>query len=131
MFVCSICNKFGGNSFSAVLRHMGEIHRHDPSLHIRCGVDRCPQTYTNYESFRSHVYRKHRDVLYLNPAAPEFDTNVVPEEDLSDISLLHNDELEQTDEYDQSLHGAKFLLKTREQHKMPQSTLDKIKWLMM
>ncbi len=36
--VCQICNLFGGNTFSAVLRHMGEIYRHDPGLVIRCGI---------------------------------------------------------------------------------------------
>ena len=67
MYICSICNRFGGQSFAAVLRHIGEIHRYDPSLSIRCGINRCPQTYTNFESFRSHVYRKHRDVF--NPVS--------------------------------------------------------------
>lgn len=66
MFICQICNLFGGSTFSAVLRHMGEIHRYDLGLIIRCGIYQCPQTYSNYESFRSHVYRKHRKYFIVN-----------------------------------------------------------------
>ena len=69
MYVCTICDHFAGRSFAAVLRHIGCNHRYDPGLRIRCGIKSCPETYTNFESFRSHVYRKHRDELHLNPRA--------------------------------------------------------------
>lgn len=66
MYVCTICDQFRGRSFAAVLRHIGASHRYDPGLSIRCGIRSCPETYTKFESFRSHVYRKHRDVLHLD-----------------------------------------------------------------
>ena len=55
---------FGGNSFSNVLRHIGQVHKFDPGLKIYCGIDGCPVSYTNFESFRSHVYRKHPQTLH-------------------------------------------------------------------
>ena len=129
MFVCQISNTFGGNSFSSVLRHIGEIHRHDPNLSVRCGIHRCPQTYVKYESFRSHVYRKHRDVLHRASAAHTItDPNIgtpdhTQEEESMDLSYYDEGTLPQ---YDRAHQGAKFLLKIREQYRMPQSTLDKV-----
>ena len=128
MLVCQICNKFGGNSYNAVLRHIGEIHRHDPNLSIRCGVHRCPQTYFNYESFRSHVYRKHRDVLYgASVAHTNSDPHVGTPEEM-DFSYFDEGSCydEGTMQNDKTYHGAKFILKIREQYRMPQSTLDKV-----
>lgn len=71
MYICSICNLFGASTFSSVLRHIGLIHRYDPGLSIRCGIDYCPQVYSNYESFRSHVYRKHREALHPQSSTGE------------------------------------------------------------
>lgn len=65
MFFCSLCNCFAGQSFSSVLRHIRNIHKHDPGFQIQCGLEQCPKTYKNYDSFRSHVYRKHRSVLFI------------------------------------------------------------------
>lgn len=130
MFFCSICNLFGGNSFSAVLRHMGEIHRYDPGLVILCGIGRCPQTYKNYESFRSHVYRKHREVLHSPPSsndtgenASNFEAESTEEYNLDEFELNTNNELAVPD---MKKYGAKFLLKTREEYRIPQLTLNKI-----
>ncbi len=62
MYVCTICNSFTGQTFFVVLRHMG-THRFDPELSIRCGINYCTESYKNFESFRSHVYCKHWEVL--------------------------------------------------------------------
>lgn len=64
MYICTICDLFAGLSFASVLHHIGNTHRYDPGLSIVCGIDSCPEVYTNFESFRSHVFRKHRDDLY-------------------------------------------------------------------
>lgn len=121
MFICSICNLFRGNTYAAVLRHIGEIHRHDPALHIRCGIHRCPQTYGNYESFRSHVYRKHRDALHQQPTTSSACDDLPSDnEDGDDYSELG------PSQPDIKNGGAKFLLKTRDQNRVPQSTLNTI-----
>lgn len=130
MFVCQICNLFGGSTFSAVLRHMGEIHRYDPGLVIRCGLSRCPQTYSNYESFRSHVYRKHREMLHSQSSIRGVSMNN-PEStgDTEEHNNNHehwDDELMVQTEVDIKKIGAKFLLKTREEYRIAQLTLNKI-----
>ena len=65
MYICTICNLFSCRYFSAVLRHFGNTHYFDPNLTIRCGIESCAEVYKNYESFQSHVYRKHREVLFI------------------------------------------------------------------
>ena len=63
--MCTICNLFAGKSFFTVLHYMG-TYRFDPGLRIRCGIEYCTESYRNFESFRSHVYRKHREALFLS-----------------------------------------------------------------
>ena len=65
MYCCNICTLFASPSFSAVLRHIGNTHAGDPNLSIVCAVPGCPREspYSKYESFRSHIYRKLREVL--------------------------------------------------------------------
>ena len=117
---------FGGNSFAAVLRHIGEAHRFDAGLTIRCGIDHCPQTYMNYESFRSHVYRKHRNALHTvtSPiltaaeASDSLETETEPPEPFVTESV--------SQEIDLHNSGARFLLKARDQYQIPQSTLNMI-----
>ena len=69
MHLCSICNDFAGASFSSVLCHIGDVHKSQigpaPTVAVWCGIDGCPRSYENYESFRSHVYRKHSHMLRL------------------------------------------------------------------
>lgn len=129
MFVCSVCNLFGGNTFNTVLRHIGEYHRHDPGLTIRCGIDRCPQRYTNYESFRSHVYRKHRSTLHIASTAIQgLGGNLLHDHDENSSEDISEDGSISCESTSTSLHhnGAKFILKTREQYRIPQSTLNKM-----
>lgn len=77
MYVCTICNLFAGKTFSAVLRHMG-THRFDCGLLIRCGINSCAEKYKNFESFRSHVYRKHREALIPPSPLPPLTPNNGP-----------------------------------------------------
>ncbi len=60
---CTICNRFAAQHFLAVLRHIGQVHQFEPNFQVKCGLDGCPLRYTSYPSYRSHVYRKHRNVL--------------------------------------------------------------------
>lgn len=69
MHLCSFCSDFAAASFSSVLRHIGDVHRSQigpaPMMAVWCGIDGCPWSYENYESFRSHLYKKHRHVLRM------------------------------------------------------------------
>lgn len=44
-----------------LIQHIGLIHAHEANFNITCGLDDCQSTFTKYESFRRHAYRKHRD----------------------------------------------------------------------
>ena len=127
MFVCSICNYFGGQSFSSVLRHIGEVHRFDPGLVIRCGIDRCPETYKNFESFRSHVYRKHRDVIHpvSMPTSDHVETSQMELPVFTEEHIEHSFP-QQSASSSLCSNWAKFLLKTREEYCICQATVNKI-----
>ena len=63
-FICTVCKLFKGRNYKAVFQHT-RTHRFEPGLSIKCGINSCSEKYTNYESFRSHVYRKHEEVLNI------------------------------------------------------------------
>ena len=106
-------------------------HRFDAGLSIRCGINSCTEQYKNFESFRSHVYRKHREVLVSDSA---------PIETLVDSSLDRVDsetdgdggeedvEIEQRTQFndDPKRSAALFLVKTREERKVTQTALNGI-----
>ena len=133
VFVCTICKSFGARSYKSVLSHIGNIHTFGPSREIQCGIDGCPASYKteSFNSFRSHVYRKHRDVLFTAN-----EENIPPDhgEDESESSSYQpiNDGMDDNDQ-DQMLVGptmkraaAVFLLKTLEERKITQTALNGI-----
>ena len=63
---CPLCSFFAAPGPKGVLRHIGSIHAHEHSFHITCGVQGCPRSYSNYHSYKKHMYKKHRDVLELD-----------------------------------------------------------------
>ena len=79
-------------------------HRNDPNLSLICGINSCPEEYTVYESFRSHVYRKHREVLCprTNNDDENLDTDTLEMDDgyleMDDGYLEMEDEDENTEE---------------------------------
>ena len=87
VFVCALCTSFAGNSYLPVLSHIGSVHRFGPTRTIYCGIDGCPATYSTskYESFPSHVYRKHRDVLHAADG-PEGEGPPGPVQNLNDCT---------------------------------------------
>ncbi len=129
MYVCTICNLFAGQSFSAVLRHMG-THRFDAGLSIQCGINSCTEKYKNFESFRSHVYRKHREALVPDPTRAEgpLSRRLDQEDREMDAEETdgHAEEEETTCDHDPKRLAALFLLKTREERKVTQTALNGI-----
>ena len=62
-YICSVCKSYTRSNYKSVLGHM-HIHKFDPNLSLKCGINSCPEECTVYESFRSRVYWKHRELLY-------------------------------------------------------------------
>ena len=134
MYCCCICRLFASPKFSAVPRHIGNTHAADSHLLIVCPIPGCSQKnpYTKYESFRSHVYRKHRDVLdgglprsSIEGAGSERNG---PEDD-PDFDTSEDDPFEGfghlISEVNLQSSAARFLLKTQER-KITQAAVDGI-----
>lgn len=109
-------------------------HRFDSHLFIRCGINSCTEQYRKFESFRSHVYRKHREVL-TGPSSPAEDsgsTSVISTNE--DHQLLDNNITVVGDGiveapsiiHDQKRSAALFILKTREERRVTQTALSGI-----
>ena len=140
-YVCTICNSFASTSFRAVFRHMSD-HRCDPGLHIVCGINSCNEMYKNYDSYRTHVYRKHRETLLSIPrqelsighgsnSAHSSPTQEEIEE-IEEPSAVENPTSEDPFHTPTSpiliskRSAALFLLKTREERKVTQTALNGI-----
>lgn len=94
-YVCPICREYARPFYGGILRHIGEVHSHDPHFGVVCGLGaepKCPASYTNYQSFRRHVYKKHRDELELDPqmtGEQSSECESTPDFDLSDsVSII-------------------------------------------
>ena len=117
------------------------IHKFDPNLSLKCGINSCPEEYTVYESFRSHVYRKHRELLYTDTTNNEEDQHHEAQENVEEENVEeenveedHRDEYqedeaqEDTNEIDinPKRMAASFLLKIHEENKVTQTALNNI-----
>jgi len=119
---CAICNTFYGRSYSIVLRHM-RSHQFDANLSTKGGINSCQETYDNYGSFRSHVYRKHRDVMFSNTASDYNHTNAESDHDQGQTTMAadttaennQNGDMEECTEIDLKRSAALFLLRAKYQ----------------
>lgn len=131
-YLCPICQAFSRHNFKAVIRHIGQVHRHNSNFSIVCGLGdpRCPATYTKFESFRSHVYKKHKaelDVVVTSESDTQFSNEESPntpsdrfsdnEGEGSGSSFPHL-EIPSQDQLNRA--AAMFILKTMEIHRTSQ-----------
>lgn len=49
-----------------VVTHIGLEHSGEPDFSVFCGIEGCANTYTNFSSYKSHLYRRHSAVLEEN-----------------------------------------------------------------
>lgn len=77
LYQCPRCMR---RTFTLVkfIQHVGLVHAHEPSFSITCGISECQSTFSQFQSFRKHVYRKHRCLVSrsLNTEAHPEDANV-------------------------------------------------------
>lgn len=76
-----------------LIQHVGLVHNHEPNFSITCGLNNCKSSFTLYESFRRHVYRKHRKLVLPHD---DMDATEYMDNDFEEMDC-HND-LEQTNE---------------------------------
>ena len=58
-YFCPYCGDYTGVKFNRHLRHIKFHHSNEPNFSISCGE--CGQSFRKFESFKSHVRRKHRN----------------------------------------------------------------------
>ena len=110
---------------------MAAVHAHEPEFHIISGVAGCVRSYSNFYSFKRHVYRKHREHLNItsrhSTAAHSSDiASVVTASDDFDFSdMLECDNFNDThSDFQHTKNMALFLLKAKEIRKVSQMSLD-------
>lgn len=63
---CPLCYSFAAVTMKGVTRHIGAVHSHEANFHVTCGIEGCPRTYSNFHSYKKHLYKKHRDILEVD-----------------------------------------------------------------
>ena len=121
-YVCSVCQNFAASSFDSVLRHIGSIHSCEPNLHLTCGIEGCPRTYTSYRSYRKHLFKKHQEFVETSQASDEQPLNGF---DLNDDEPSPPPSDGRLQALTTPKHAAAlFLLKAKEGHRLSQTALD-------
>lgn len=130
---CSICHNFAAPYLKSIVRHIGSVHSFDPSFRILCGIHNCTRVYTNFSSFRSHLYRKHKKELQRgirsNRRRETHFIDANPDVNVEDGPSSENDQNMfitqcEFDEEDFRRCLALFLLKAREVHKVSQKAIN-------
>ncbi|XP_049519397.1 uncharacterized protein LOC125943886 [Dermacentor silvarum] len=62
---CSMC-PFFSCQLARVITHVRRVHSAEPNFNVYCGIEGCANKYTNFNSYRSHLYRHHRNLLEEN-----------------------------------------------------------------
>ena len=135
MVSCSLCtSRF--HSLSLLLTHIRLEHADQPNFQIQCYLQGCQRTFKKFTAYRNHIYQYH-DTLYLDdePDASSEDDNITisdPADTLFDKDFHH--EPVSTAKHKSSClsidklqdAAARWILKTSECHKVPQSVMDDI-----
>ncbi|XP_040069990.1 uncharacterized protein LOC120842871 [Ixodes scapularis] len=141
---CFLC-PFFAEKLTRVVTHIAEVHSSQSNFVVRCGVDGCCQTYKVFQSYRSHLYRHHRQ--YLTPSDGNTsgfcDVDTEEPEACGSTDPLHSDEGPSAsprnagptappwETFDQFVQGVQknicmFFFKLAEEHKVPHATSEKI-----
>ncbi len=64
LFSCPLCAEFSTYQLRILMQHISLLHAKSAGFTITCGLYGCIETYQSCSGFRSHVYRKHRDLMF-------------------------------------------------------------------
>ena len=122
---CPLCHTFAARIIKGVLRHMGAVHAHEANFHVTCGIQGCPRTYSNYHSYKKHMYQKHREILEVGtvPSISEVQPDVVEPIETDDADDGRSDTSTQPARNEKK-QSALFLLNATAVRKVSKSTLD-------
>ena len=120
-FCCPKCSR---RAFTLVklIRHIVLIHAREANFTMTCGLNDCQRTFSKYESFRRHVYRKHKHtVLSLAFAADEVRIWWKKRRDLMVLPVLLQHQIGMSCCCNLEKTFFSFILKCREKNHFPQS----------
>ena len=112
---CSICDVYLAETFEQLLGHIRRCHQSDPNFHCMCGLDGCTRTFRKYDSWRKHIFRKHKHVNGGDDAIQCNDDQLNEEDEQHEIvdAQAKTKRLE-----------ALYLLKLQEDCRLPIATVD-------
>ncbi len=128
-WLCPLCHHFAARTLKGVLRHIGAVHAHEAGFHVICGVQGCPRSYSNYHSYKKHMYQKHRDALEVvgGSSAEEFE---LIQSNASELAFGPSDDAivtctqQDVVQHDEKRQSALFLLKAKTVNKVSNTALN-------
>ena len=85
-----MCTGFVAVTFSILLNHYSRVHANKPNFYVVCTCGGCRKTSKTFEGYRSHLRRKHKDILVDAIHVKSFDQRRKRAHDL-DNDLLNDD----------------------------------------
>ena len=129
MVVCSLCaSHFPSLSF--LLTHIRLVHADQPNFQIQCNMQGCSRTFRKFTVYRNHLYQFHdTQTLECTTITETEDDDSSPLiEDTGEGELISTEIKSSSGISCKSLQtaAARWILKTSECHKIPQSVMDGI-----
>ena len=132
MIGCPLCGEYSP-SMRQLLTHIRLVHADEPGFYLQCGIQGCSWTFRKYQSFRNHVYATHDGTTCTSTPHVEGDKDTTEQNEGEDNVYIQgveydHDTLQLDDVTDDALQraAALFILKTRENHRIPISIMDTI-----
>ena len=126
-WLCPSCHQFAATTLLRVLTHIKQVHSLEAGFHVTCGLNQCPKTYDNFQSYRRHLYCKHSDELHPTTTNPDHEH--IEQEDDHEFLEPAADEEENSSTVpvcDSTRQSALLLLKTTVKHKVSKTSLNGI-----
>ena len=134
---CPLCRDFCTRQVSGLIKHTGLVHASTSGpFHIVCGLGGCQRLFSNFRTYRNHLYSIHTDsdALDLPEPAPLPITSLVSvgggggggddggdgsEEDTTFTTAQSRSSSDLLQEA-----AARFILKTKESHQLTQTSMN-------
>lgn len=122
---CPLCHSFAARILKGVLRHIGAVHAHEANFHVTCGIQGCPRSYSNYHSYKKHMYKKHREVLEVTATVSSAsEVQVFEPTETDEYPCGSSDTTTHPSHTDEKKQSALFLMKATAVRKVSKTTLD-------
>ena len=121
---CQLC-KFKAPNLTYLLKHIRQVHSHQPGFNITCSLSGCQRKFHNFAVYRNHIYDYHTDTENIVQCTTS--TGGDNEEEIDDEELLNDmGNEEHSQGFSKQRAAALWILKVQEMYKLPQSTMESI-----